>query len=150
MGPRYRALQSQYVEELRAAKVVVDLWWSALTGSADVEAAPAEVRRRWPAGPGSHPRILAVVRKFFLACVRLNQEVESAPPPSDPEWAEPHEWVGEDDGPSEEALNEDDQPMHPVALVFDSLMTESTYDLALFIAPLSCWPVGLDEKQNYV
>ncbi len=149
MGPRHRTLQSQYVEELREAKVPIDLWWSALQESAGSEGAGDEVLRRWPAGPCSHPRILAVVRKFFLACVRLNDELESEPPPN-PDWAEPHEWVGDDEELGGQEGAEEDQPVHPVEMVFDSLMTEPTYDLALFLAPLACWPVGLDEKQNYI
>src|SRR5688572_28644854 len=82
MSIRHQQLFAQYVTELSAAKVAVDRWWEVLLRSEcaiddDRKAAKKRISQRWPYGPASHPRIIAVVRRYFLACERMNQELEA-------------------------------------------------------------------------
>lgn len=73
-------LFEDYVEALRAAKTEAEAWWQQL-GQRERqvygEAAASRLERRWPAGPASHPRVLAVVVEFSRRCERLNQECDS-------------------------------------------------------------------------
>jgi hypothetical protein len=71
-------LRSAYLDELRIARTEVTAWWDALllAEPANSGDAYASVRRRWPAGPASHPRVIAVYRKYYLACEALNDDLE--------------------------------------------------------------------------
>jgi hypothetical protein len=151
MGPRYEALLSQYVDELRAAKSDVNDWWAALveqtlqlTNHNKVEAA-RELRRRWPVGPAAHPRILAIVRKYYLACAHLNQVIENEQS-DDLHQLVPHRLATSTDEPEQEP----DQPVSPGILVGESLITPATDDLAKIVGQLTYWPVGVDEQGAYV
>lgn len=70
----HEELFAKYVEELREARVLAETWWKGLLNSAEGSAA-AKIRRRWSLGPASHPLVLAVLRKYYLECEALNQEV---------------------------------------------------------------------------
>src|SRR5688572_14523764 len=74
----HKTLLDEYVAELRAAKVPVNAWWQRVI-AAEIEktgspaAALQRLKQVWPKGPATHPIILGIVRKYFLACQRLNQ-----------------------------------------------------------------------------
>jgi hypothetical protein len=74
---RYQELFDQYVDELSKAKKAAESWWRRLVAAqaaTGVPKAQAEerIRERWPMGPTSHPRVLAIYRKYFIACEQLN------------------------------------------------------------------------------
>ncbi len=86
MDPRYAETRDRYVAELRGLMPDILDWWA--NGASDNPDAPNDFEKRWPAGPVAHPRILEVVRRYFLLVDALNTEnrVDSAEPlPSDPE-----------------------------------------------------------------
>jgi hypothetical protein len=150
MGPRYEALRSQYIHELRVAKSDVNDWWAALvertlqlTNHNKIEAA-RELRRRWPVGPAAHPRILAIVRKYFLACDQLNQVIDKE------QNDDLHQLVPHRLATFTEQEQEPDQTVSPGILVGESLLTPATDDLAKIVGQLTYWPVGVDEQGAYV
>lgn len=146
MGPRQQQLWQAYVTELRAATAQVNPWWKALAMKAIQEggtqvAAAMLLRRRWPVGPAAHPRILAVIRAYYLACHQLNQVL---PVP---------EGVTDfrlDDTVEDEQPSEPDLPINPLIFVRDSLLTEATPDLARIATALTYWPIGMNEAGEYV
>ena len=80
----HHALFEKYVTELRDAKELAQGWWGALintdeedrTGNRDQAIANVEARR--PVGPVAHGAVIEAVRKFWLECVAINQQVEDA------------------------------------------------------------------------
>jgi hypothetical protein len=143
MGPSYEKLLSQYIEELRATKAPVNAWWSRLVAAQlaktpnKVEAA-AELTRRWPGGPATHPRVVAVVRKYFLACDRLNQQVNLRVAESQ-RGATAHTTNGTREESTEE---EEDRPISPAVFVGEMLASAKTDDLLKIVAKFSYWPIG--------
>ena len=152
MGPRHLELLGRYVDELRAAQVEVERWWVDLSARllrqlGDPEAVVAELQRRWPAGPGVHPRMLAVVREYFLECDRLNKAIEAEEPDDDPEEIQAHELAGEEETPPEESH---DFEIAPRIFVSEGLLSEDTKDLAVYMMHMTVLPIGHDQNGNYV
>lgn len=152
MGPRHLELLGRYVDELRAAQAEVDRWWGDLSARllrelGRPEAVVAELQRRWPAGPGVHPRMLAVVRHYFLECDRLNKAIEAAAPVDDPEAINVHEFAGGEE-PAPEEPEEFEMP--PRIFVGEGLLSPETNDLAVYLMGMTVLPVGHDENGNYV
>jgi hypothetical protein len=120
----HEKLFEHYVEDLTAAKVVAELWWDRLTAAEEATGDPKQaadnLRRRWPYGPAAHPKVIAVLRRYYLACVGLNNE-----------------------------LGEDDE-VYPDNFTTEWLMDNDTSPLGDFIADLPYWPIGLDENVNPV
>jgi hypothetical protein len=154
---RHEDLLQSYATELAAAKQFAEDWWARLhadelrkTGSH--EAAARAVKARWPEGPPSHPRVLAVVRAYWLACQALNSVIErerrGGLEPPEPEY----ELVpGETPvAPGEDATEE--QEVYPHVFVIEWLMDEGMDELADFLGALSYWPVGLEpnDRNHYV
>ena len=149
MGPSYEALREQYVDELRTAKDEVSDWWSALVAVTfarlgSPEEAEKDLRRRWPVGPAAHPRILGIVRKYFLACDALNQQVRARIAEQQQKGtlfslADP-----------EQAEEQPDQPLSPGVLIEESLSTKGSYDLGKIVGRLSYWPIGVDAEGRFV
>ncbi|RKH20222.1 hypothetical protein D7X74_04590 [Corallococcus sp. CA047B] len=131
----YDSLFRNYLEELRTARDEAMRWWDSLVQFAgeDPESAYAQVRLRWPAGPVSYPRIIAVYRNYYLACVALNEELESTRQSS----SRPSAGWGEDD--------EDDAPgiIPPVRLLLDGLEPADP-ELSRFMEGFVFSPIGLD------
>src|ERR1700730_7610672 len=78
---RHETLVQEYASELRAAKARAETWWAELTRQVRTQAgnkklADQIMRSRWPDGPASHPFVLAVIRKYWLACEALNEQIE--------------------------------------------------------------------------
>ena len=149
-------LVKEYADELRAAKTRAEQWWAdliALTGQGvgSSELAERFVRNRWPDGPASHPWVLAVIRRYWLACEALNEQIEregtlrTQPP-------EPEYVLALDDDREDETDEEDEdeeQEVYPHVFILEWLMTDEFDDLADFVGTLSYWPIGLDMDQRY-
>jgi hypothetical protein len=79
----HQRLFEEYVRELQAAVTVATEWWHSLVerrverGDDRKAALRANYELR-PAGPASHPRVVRVVRVFWLECTRLNDELRPA------------------------------------------------------------------------
>lgn len=142
---RYEQLFEEYVEELRAVRGEAFAWWEALLArnapDGDIIAAEQRVRPRWPAGPVSHPRVIAVYRKFWLRAARINEEVLAR-------WDErasakrSHRtgW-GEQQEPEEGVVK-------PGALLTENLIARDR-ELYDFIADLVFQPIGVNYDGEY-
>jgi len=123
MSP-HEKLFAAYLKELRAVKGEVDAWWSALLDTesqrtGDRTQAQRELERRWPAGAAAHPRMIAVIRKYYLACNALNERLE-------------------DDDAADE--------VEPVVFMSEWLLDGKNMDLVKFLGRLSYWPIGFDDE----
>src|SRR5262245_61810081 len=80
---RHEELLEQYARELNNTKELVERWWVDLDARETQDVGSPDLARggwsaSWPAGPASHPRVLAVVRKYWLACEALNKVILGA------------------------------------------------------------------------
>jgi hypothetical protein len=91
------------------------------------------VRPRWPTGPVAFPRVIAVYRKYHLACEALNEKQESDKPP-----ARPAGW-GEDDEEGER------ERVSPQGLLLDSLEAIDP-ELSRFMEKFVFIPIGVDAE----
>jgi hypothetical protein len=135
----YGDIMDRYLVDLAAARDEVVVWWERLLEAAspegDVDAAQKAVRARWPLGPVSHPRIIAVFRQYYLETEAYNENKRAggsgANVPSDPNagWGE--------DPPDDEGIVE------PRGLLLDSL---EAYDpeLSTFMQRYLFPPIGTD------
>jgi hypothetical protein len=135
-------LFAEYVKELRAVKDAALAWWAELIAESSSEhgdRAEAVLRERWPFGPTSHPWVIAVYRAYWLACHRLNREIEatSGEPeePSDPDagWGE--------DGESPAVT------IPPNVFAVDMLSGGENEDLYDFILSLMYVPIGTKHEE---
>lgn len=113
----FAELKRTYIAELREAKKIADAWWQSLVSSQlaeNIEASVAELKRRWPDGPASHPRVIAVVVMCMHACDALNQGRER----------NEQEPIGQ--------------------FLMHSIDTDDSQDLVDFTDALSYWPIGRD------
>src|SRR6266850_4211717 len=88
MPTPHQELLEEYVGSLRAAKDAAEEWWEALLASEtlktlDREQAVLNVKQRWPYGPAAHPRVLAVIRKYYFACQTLNDRLAKTKNPAE-------------------------------------------------------------------
>ena len=137
--PTHSELFDSYVEELRKARDEALEWWQDLLDSeaTDPDTSTTQVRLRWPAGPVSYPRVLAVYRKYYLECVTLNDRILS-----DQDGAQPTQagW-GEEDEES------DERTIPPRALLTDDLAGADP-ELHEFMGSLVFSPIGTDDQGN--
>lgn len=132
-------LLASYAAELRGAKNAAEAWWAELVAEAmpadgDAKRAEAIVRERWPFGPASHPWVIAVFRKYWLACHSLNEE-NAALADSDSEPADPDEGWGEDS-------QSPTTTVPPRVFAIERLSGGDTEDLYDFILSLLFVPIG--------
>jgi hypothetical protein len=150
---RYKILFDDYVRELRAAHEFVTRWWSnllaeAARSTATPELAEQEVRLRWPLGPTTHPRVIAVVRKYYIACERLNMTLETEKQGSvaDTTAAAENDWGSESEEEAAMGEEHDDYwdeecEIDPPAFLYDVLYGRED-ELAEFMAYLVFSPIG--------
>jgi hypothetical protein len=122
---RHHVLFESYVKRLREHKRVSEAWINALIDSEEEETgdrdqAIANVLERRPIGAVSHPFVTGTVRKYWLACVSLNGEVQRA-----------------------------DQ-VAPEEFILLWLMQRGHVDLAELLAGYPFWPVGMDADGRWV
>ena|SRR5450432_1071072 len=121
---RHRELFREYSEEIENVTTFALNWWE---DTLDVRAGPdrdkQEVRAVWeerPAGPASFPGVVALIRDYWLACHRLNQEVA------------------------------EDQRVQPWTFLLGWLLDGSHEQCVSVLACMPYWPIGLDREGNWV
>lgn len=140
----YAHLFDQYVVELRAAHAEALTWWERLiekesARTTDRPRAKNTLRFRWPMGPTAYPRVIAVFRKYFLACTEINNEF----------W-EATEDMDDDASPLDGSLwgveDEDDESLieEPRVVLFERL-EDVDETLARFMDNMVFIPVGADD-----
>lgn len=128
MRKAHQKLLEEYADALRTAKEAAEDWWDALLASETRETRSREqavlnVKRRWPYGPAAHPRVLAVIRKYYFACEALNHRL---------------------------AKTKDASEEYPHVFVTDMLMEDGTEDLGDFVDALPGLPIGIDSDGDPV
>lgn len=71
----YKDLISRWVDELNVEMPRVMLWWNRLQKQSRGSDSDS-LRFRWPSGPVSHPRIIALYRKYYFEVQAVNDELE--------------------------------------------------------------------------
>lgn len=131
----HTALFEAYVSELRAARELADGWWSSLQAS-DAE----RPERRWPFGAASHPWVIAVYRKYYLACEELNQQLAESVPSRRARAVAESDWGRDDDEPEVTQVP-------PRTLVVEQLEREGLTDLHELVLMLPFVPIGLKNQE---
>jgi hypothetical protein len=122
---QHRALFEQYLKKLGRAKRSADQWWLGLIDTEvkhtrNRDRAIANVKERRPIGPVSHPEVTGTVRKFWLACAALNEEVAIA------------------------------ERVAPEDFILGWMLRLGHDDLAKFLSGYPFWPVGMDWDGNWI
>jgi hypothetical protein len=123
MTDQHKSLLRQYRVEMRDSMKASQAWWRTLIAAdvdESVEAAEAEVRRRWPDGPASHPQMIGTIQKYLHLCDELNRA------------------VGQDHAVD---LNR---------FVIEGLDSDESGDVSEFTDALSYWPIGLDDHGELI
>jgi|CXWL01.1.fsa_nt_gi hypothetical protein len=115
----HHELFKEYVEELYKHKQEGEKWLESLVDSeerrtGDRSQAITNVMERRPIGALSYPYVTGTVRKFWLACVALNEQL----PPL--------------------------EKVAPEEFALEWLMQQGYDDLAEFISGYPYWPIGLN------
>lgn len=150
---RHEELLAQYAAELSKARAMAEAWWAELLrvhqlSQNSIGFKRSELARRWPCGPASHPRVLLVIRKYWLSCDLLNQALSTAPTNADPP------------EPTYTLALEEDLPEQPTAsfeaggyvdphIFISEWLSDDYEDLASFVGRLAYWPIGFDERERY-
>lgn len=131
-------LFDNYVEELSAAKVEIMEWWNGLyqdlPEGLDEDEKEKQIRLRWPAGPASHPRIIAIFRKYYFEVERLNEHFMGQEPEESAEGG----WGVE----TEEKVSKK-MSILPQSLLLDQLETDAP-ELLEMMEYFVYMPIGID------
>jgi hypothetical protein len=141
----YDSIVDDYLEDLRAARIEVLVWWDSLVAASapDGDRASAEriLRPRWPAGPVSHPRVIAVYRYYYLMIDALNEERYAAHGGSGQRVDRDDEGWGEGDEDDEDGIVE------PRFLLLDSLESKDP-ELAEFMSRFVFCAIGANPDDD--
>ena len=124
MSKKHRALFKEYLADLAEAREIAEGWWGALIlaeeeRTGDREQAIAIVKRRRPVGPAVHGSVIAVIRKYWLACDSLNR------------------------------LSEPSARVAPEEFVLGNLLDGEHDGHAEFLSGIPFWPIGLDREGRW-
>lgn len=125
-SPGHRRLLEEYLAELRRSAKDAIRWWNGLVEGIRERTGASEDRAQrdvWadvPAGPATHAHVLATLRRYWLRCAELNASL----------------------------LPSDRVP--PEQLVLGWLMELGESELVGMLGHLTYFPVGLDDKGQWV
>ena len=147
--PDYDTVLRDYVAEMRVAREKALAWWEALLAK-EGALAPGQRRGlpvdlRWPAGPASHPAVIAVYRKYFLLVDELNERGDSPADEAGGGAVDSESSWGEDD----EAGQPADTTIEPRPLLLDNVVKVDE-EVHAFVQMLVFNPVGTDPSGRYV
>ncbi|TIN30532.1 MAG: hypothetical protein E5Y31_06930 [Mesorhizobium sp.] len=136
----------RYVTDLSIARADALSWWGDLidkeaAAGTDRQSAEHRCRMRWPMGPASHPRVVAVYRTYFFEIVQANEtsvsRYESFP---DEPFSVSSLWEREGEFTSD---NEQLYISEPTELLYESL---EEFDISLFefMKSFVFLPIGMD------
>jgi hypothetical protein len=118
-----------YVTDLGRAIEQLQPWWQRLESIHE----RAQLRRRWPAGIASHPRVLAIVRDYHA---RFEIAAKTLPPGPPPRFDDDTAWGSESEAAPRSLI-----PVAPARLLIDRLQIEAPelYEKLVFLVML---PIG--------
>jgi hypothetical protein len=123
MTEEHEVLREQYQVEMREAMMTAQAWWRTQLEreiNESPQAAEAELRRRWPDGPASHPVVIGTIQKYLRLCDELNRRVGQG------------------------------ESMDFNRMVIDGLDSRESRDVSRFTRALSYWPIGVTEDSELV
>ena len=124
-SPQHLELYRRFVEDLRRAKQGAEKRWDAMVATefgraGDLTLAERTVAKRNSVGRVADPGVIAILRRYWLACQAINLQLPQA------------ERVG------------------PEHVLLGLLLDSPNEDLARFLSELPYWPVGLDREGRWV
>lgn len=125
-----------YEREVLALWPELEAWWERLAGTV-VNGLPRE--DRWPAGPFSHPRFIAIFRRHFLEILRHNERIESMEEADDRAEDEEDLW-----GRDASTKREGPDTIRPQSLLIEELAARRP-ELAGRIEFFLFMPIGSDD-----
>lgn len=123
-SPEHRSVHEDYVADLRTACGIAASWWEDTVraqerlGLSRDAAIRESFDRRW-AGPAAHPKVVWIVRLYWLACDKINTDF--AP----------------------------DRPVPPQTFMLQWLVDAGESELVRLIACMPYWPIGLDANGDW-
>lgn len=155
---RYELMFNDYVVELDRAWQATAAWWERLLAREAArgnspDQALEQVQRRWPLGPTGHPLVLAVYRKFYMACEALNDDVMAAYLRRQHQAEEgANEGWGVEEPTAASAADDpagwgEESHIDPPAFLVDALFGRRD-DLAEFITRLVFSPIGEEDGRS--
>jgi hypothetical protein len=129
LSPAVSQLYRAYVDELGAAIDSLRPWWQQLEN----HHSRPQLRLRWPAGIGSHPRVLALYREHHRHFTALTERRVSGP---EPRFDDDAAWGSEAEPEDTELI-----PIPPERLLVDRLQIEAPSLFAVMV-PLILQPIG--------
>lgn len=121
----HQKLFDEYVKSLDNAIQTASSWWDGMIKvrmdrGADFETALRESYRARLAGPAAHPEVVWVIRKYWLKCAALNDEVPET------------------------------QRVPPEVFLLSWLMDGKHGVMVQVLAGMPYWPIGLDRDGNWI
>ena len=150
MSDPYEQLFEHYVDDLRLARVDAQAWWDSMVASERAASrgryeTARVIHTRWPCGPASHPRVIAVFRKYFLMCEEINADIRKS-------WREREnesEICNDDEWGAESPSDELERIEEPRFILFDRLRTYDE-ELGKFAINLVFIPIGMNAAAKIV
>lgn len=134
MADSIEEIQADYIAALRAIAPSIRQWWDTLLARDGED----RVWLRWPTGPSSHPRVLAVFREAYFRIENLNRHIRFTFPDADPGDAEGL-WGRDETGQA--AVFE----RHVDRLIFD--LQALAPDVADLVDGICFVPVGINQAE---
>lgn len=139
----YEDILTRYASDLAEARDQALIWWNELVAR-EMQAGRSKMeaehlcRMRWPMGAASHPRIVAVYRRYFLETGAINDEFLGREI-VDGGFNDPALW---DAGPEDDD-DDSDAMIQPAVLLLDGL-EEHDAELRDFMLHFVFLPIGMD------
>jgi hypothetical protein len=123
-NPRHTRLFEAYRSDLRTAYGIASLWWEDTVAAQEKlgksrEDAIEEAFDRRLAGAASHPKVVWIVRSYWLACEEINAELPAG------------------------------ERVRPEVFCLKWLVDIGESELVRLLACMPYWPIGLDENGNW-
>lgn len=123
-SPEHQEVFGDYVADLRTACDIASKWWEdtvnaqVKAGVSRDEAIRVSFNKR-SAGPAAHPKVVWIIRLYWLACSKINSDFVPG------------------------------QPVYPETFLLKWLVDTGEAELAQLVACMPYWPVGLDEDGDW-
>ncbi|MDW3224257.1 MAG: hypothetical protein R8G34_15480 [Paracoccaceae bacterium] len=138
----YDTICREWAAEVDALLPDLQDWWDALSDNLD-KTRPGLVNVHWPAGIGSHPRILGLFRMYYFRLLELNDSIVHLYHP--PEHEDGERWgdVAREEGMDPTAPD----PVSPIVLLIDDLPSYSE-SAAEALRKVRFFPIGMNAQRD--
>jgi hypothetical protein len=143
ISPELNELRKAYVAELRESKDAAEGWWAELNSTYAAKPAGARPEELWPAGPASHPWVIATYRKYFFLCAEHNRKASDRIPETMARSTSSELDWGTDEPSEPPAMT-----VEPKVFVLELLSGGDTHDLYEFLLSMVFVPIGLKADEQ--